>query len=183
MEVSAFIEPLSGGQLEQLEGVPVRADWATLGRGRFIVAIGANDVRERAFAQALTAGGEPVALVHPRAALLGGAVIGNGSHVAAGAIVGVGSRIGVNVIVNTGAIIDHDCLVADHAFIAPGSALAGRVRVGVGAHIGLGALVLEGREVGPRAYVAAGATVIRDVPDGVRVAGVPARQMNGEGAL
>jgi UDP-2-acetamido-3-amino-2,3-dideoxy-glucuronate N-acetyltransferase len=43
------------------------------------------------------------------------------------------------------------------------------------AHVGMGAVVLEGRKVGRRAVVGAGAVVTRDVPDGCVVVGVPAR--------
>jgi acetyltransferase-like isoleucine patch superfamily enzyme len=37
--------------------------------------------------------------------------------------------------------------------------------------------VIEGVRIGPGALVGAGAVVIRDVPEGARVAGVPARPL------
>jgi acetyltransferase-like isoleucine patch superfamily enzyme len=38
-------------------------------------------------------------------------------------------------------------------------------------------VAIEGVQIGSGALVAAGAVVVRDVPDGARVAGVPAREM------
>jgi serine acetyltransferase len=51
------------------------------------------------------------------------------------------------------------------------------VAVGERAHVGIGAVVIERIEIGSGALVAAGAVVVRDVPPGGRVAGVPARAM------
>jgi UDP-perosamine 4-acetyltransferase len=41
--------------------------------------------------------------------------------------------------------------------------------------VGIGATVIEKVRIGAGAFVGAGAVVIRDVPDNVVVAGVPAR--------
>jgi acetyltransferase-like isoleucine patch superfamily enzyme len=51
------------------------------------------------------------------------------------------------------------------------------VQIGPGAWIGTRALVLGPCRVGADAVVAAGAVVTHDVPDGARVAGVPARAL------
>jgi acetyltransferase-like isoleucine patch superfamily enzyme len=51
------------------------------------------------------------------------------------------------------------------------------VEIGPGAWIGTRALVLGPCRIGADAVVAAGAVVTRDVPDGGRVAGVPAREL------
>ncbi len=148
----------------------------------FVVAVGDNAARAELFARSAALGWTPVALVHPSAIVLGGASVADGAQVCAGAIIGVGAAIGLDAIVNTGATVDHDGRIGDHAFIGPGAHLAGRVRVEAGAHVGIGAVVREGCTIGGRAYVAAGAVVIRDVAPAARVAGVPARPMSAPSA-
>ncbi|MEO5985678.1 MAG: NeuD/PglB/VioB family sugar acetyltransferase [Candidatus Limnocylindria bacterium] len=146
----------------------------------FVVAIGANDVRQRAYERCLELGLRPIALVHPSAAILGGATVGPGAQACAMAMIGVSARIDANVIVNSMASVDHDAVIEAHAFIGPGARLAGRVRVGAGAHVGIGAVVREGIMIGRGAFVAAGAVVVADVAPGARVAGVPARLMDSD---
>jgi len=145
----------------------------------FVVGIGDNVVRADAYDRALRAGLVPESVVHPTATLLGGCTIGAGSQICARAVVGVNATVGINSIVNTGATIDHDNVLGDHASVGPGAHLAGRVTVGSSTHVGIGASVNEGLAIGTHCLVAAGAAVVTDVPDGTRVAGVPARPMGG----
>jgi sugar O-acyltransferase (sialic acid O-acetyltransferase NeuD family) len=144
----------------------------------FVVALGANKRRAATFERCLELGWRPVALVHPTVILLGSAKVAPGAQICAGAVIGLATSVGANVIVNTSATIDHDCSIAEHAFIGPGARLAGRVTVERGAHVGLGAIVRDGCRIGASAFVAAGAVVIQDVPAGKRVAGVPAQPMD-----
>ena len=136
--------------------------------------IGNNHPRARLFAAGCAAGLAPATLIHPTAIVSPSARIGPGSQLLAGCIVGTNAVLGENVIVNTGAIIDHDCAIGDHAHIAPGACLGGGVRVGQRAHVGAGSCVRQGLSVGEDALVGAGAVVVKDVPLGITVAGVPA---------
>lgn len=53
------------------------------------------------------------------------------------------------------------------------------VNIGSDVWVGAGAIILPGVSIGNRAVVAAGAVVTRDVAEGSKVAGVPARQVEG----
>lgn len=186
LRVSGHVEPAqerarawrSDGSMVVLGALDDDLGWlGQLANVPFVVAIGANEVRRRAFERCRELGMEPVPVVHPTAALLGRAAVRPGAQVCAMATLGVDSSIGENVIINTAAVVDHDGVVEPHAFIGPGARLAGRVRVGAGAHVGIGAVIREGTMIGAGALVAAGAVVVEDVPEGARVAGVPARPM------
>ena len=116
-----------------------------------------------------------VKAIHPSAVLAMDTTVGVGSTIAAGVVIGPSTLIGKSVIVNTRASIDHDCVFDDGAQAGPGVSIAGHVKVGSAAFIGIGATVIERKRIGAGAIVAAGSVVIDDVPEGVLVAGVPAR--------
>ena len=90
-----------------------------------------------------------------------------------------GLTLGDNVLVGPGAI----CVTGDHDFKrvdleAVDQDYTGRpIVIGDNVWIGAGAKVLGGVTVGPRAVIAAGAVVTRDVAPGSVVGGVPARPL------
>jgi UDP-perosamine 4-acetyltransferase len=139
--------------------------------------IGDSGPRRAAFERLLAAGFELPAILHASAVISPWATLRDGVQALAGAIVNAGAEVGEDAIVNTGAIVEHDCRIGAHAHLAPGARLAGLSTVGEGAHVGIGAVVIEGVQIGAGALVGAGAAVIADVPDGARVAGVPARPL------
>jgi sugar O-acyltransferase (sialic acid O-acetyltransferase NeuD family) len=140
-----------------------------------IVAIGSNRARI-AVAEWLDKNAMGlVTAVHPSAQLARGTVVGGGTVIMAGAVINSDTSIGKNVIVNSRASIDHDCRIGDGAHIAPGSTLCGAVHIGDGTFVCAGATIIPNLTIGHNAVVGAGATVIRNIPDGVTVAGVPAK--------
>jgi acetyltransferase-like isoleucine patch superfamily enzyme len=107
-------------------------------------------------------------------------------------------RIGRNTYVNRYTMIDASerieigerCMIGPHCYItdhdhghAPGAPVAEQpltaqaVRIGRNVWIGAGVVVLKGVTIGDGAVVAAGAVVTRDVQEGAKVAGVPARPL------
>jgi sugar O-acyltransferase (sialic acid O-acetyltransferase NeuD family) len=142
-----------------------------------VVAIGDNRTRAR-IADRLAARGERLSsAVHPSAVIARDVVIAPGAMICAGAVVNTASRIGAHAILNTGCTVDHHNVIGPCAHVAPGAHLGGEVTVGEGALVGIGASVAPRRHIGAWSIVGAGSTVIRDVPDGVTVVGVPARPL------
>lgn len=144
-------------------------------RPEAIAAIGDNAARLAVCAWLRGQGYTLTAVVHPTVTLGRGSLVGAGSFLAAGVVVNPDTVLGEAVIVNTGATVDHDCQLADGVHVAPGCHLCGNVTVGRGSLIGVGAVVVPGVRIGANVVVGAGAVVRADVPDGARIAGVPAR--------
>jgi len=118
-------------------------------------------------------------VVHSSAVISADVDLGAGAQVMAGAVIQPGVGLGEDCIVNTAASVDHDCLIGEHAHIAPGATLCGHVYVGALALVGAGASVRQGLRIGKGSVVGAGAVVVADVPEGVMVAGNPARPRQG----
>lgn len=178
-EVVALVDDDPALAGSELLGVPITAELAHVVGHAFlgIGGIGDTSPRRRAAERLLAEGFELPPIVHASAAVSPWATLGRGAQVLAAAVVNAEATLGNGALVNTGAVVEHDCVIGDYAHVAPNAALGGGATVGAGAHVGMGAVVIEGRRVGASAFVAAGAVVIADVPDGARVAGVPARPM------
>lgn len=154
-------------------GAPVLLQDDLPASGAAVIGIGGNSTR-RALAVQFP-GLEWLTVVHPAAWVDPSSTLGPGTVVFAGAIVQPSSTLGAHVIVNTAATVDHDCLVGDFVHLAPGTHLAGDVHVGEGSFLGIGVTTIPGTRIGRWAMVGAGGVVVRNLPDGVKAVGVPAR--------
>lgn len=141
------------------------------------VAIGDNYVRHRKFEEVRARGLAPVGVVHPSAHVSRHVELGEGVVILAGATVTPGAVLEDNVCVNTAASVDHDNHLGKSCHIFPKATLTGTVRVGDFAYVGSGAIVTPNRVIHKYSYVGAGAVVVKDVAEGVVVAGVPAEEI------
>jgi 2,3,4,5-tetrahydropyridine-2,6-dicarboxylate N-acetyltransferase len=122
------------------------------------------------------------ARVEPGAIIRAGARIGKDCVIMMGAVINIGAVVGSRTMIDMNAVLGARATVGRSCHIGAGAVLAGvleppsRKPVVIRDHVlvGANAVVLEGVTVGKGSVVAAGAVVVRDVPPGVVVAGVPA---------
>lgn len=184
-EVLGFLDAAAELEGAQIDGLPVLGDDNLLRSYPPTSVMLANGIgstlataaRQRLYERLKTSGYEFETVRHPRAIVSLSANLRSGAQIMAGAVLQPGVVIGEDTIINTGALIDHDCMIGAHCHVAPGAVLSGAVRVGDGSHIGTAASVIQGVTIGAGALIAAGAVVVADVPDGARMAGLPARVM------
>lgn len=165
---------------EPIAGLPVLGNWGWFEDADrddlfVICAVGFPQLRkqlvERAKAQHLrfTNAISPLAYVSTEARL------GEGVMIFPFTFISSGSVIGDHAIVNVGATVSHQTKVGTYVTLSPGVNIAGNVSIGEGCFVGIGAQVIQGLALGGWSTIGAGAAVIRDVPERVRVGGVPAR--------
>jgi sugar O-acyltransferase (sialic acid O-acetyltransferase NeuD family) len=145
--------------------------------GIVAIGIGDNYMRDLKFREIRECGLKPANVIHPTAHMSRFVELGEGVTILAGATINPGTTIEDNVCVNTAASIDHDNYLERSCHVFPNATLAGGVRVGAFAYVGSGAVVTPNVVIHKHSYVGAGAVAVQDVPEGVIVAGVPAREI------
>jgi sugar O-acyltransferase (sialic acid O-acetyltransferase NeuD family) len=116
-----------------------------------------------------------VSVIHPGAYVHPSVSLGKGTVVFAGAIIQPDAVIGEHCIINSGATVDHDCILGDYVHIAPGVNLAGNVKIEEGVFFGIGGAAIIGINIGEWSVIGAGAVVVKNIPENVTAAGIPAR--------
>ena len=144
------------------------------------------------------------AVIDEGASIGAGTKIWHFSHIMPGAVLGEGCNIGQNVVVSPGVVLGANVKVQnnvsiyegvtcdDDVFLGPSCVFTNvtnprsavnrrgqytRTHVGRGASIGANATIVCGHDIGPYAFIGAGAVVTKNVPAHALVVGNPARQM------
>ncbi|MBQ3268285.1 MAG: 2,3,4,5-tetrahydropyridine-2,6-dicarboxylate N-acetyltransferase [Clostridia bacterium] len=123
------------------------------------------------------------ARIEPGALIRENVTIGKNAVIMMGAVINIGAVIGEGTMIDMGAVLGGRATVGRNCHVGAGAVLAGVIEpasavpviVEDDVLIGANAVVIEGVHVGRGAVVAAGAVVIEDVPEGMVVAGCPAR--------
>jgi len=144
-------------------------------KGRYIMPIGTNEVRQRIAVRLAAAGHEPIAVIDPRSAVSRTATVGPGAYIAAGAFVGPQVKVGRHAIVNAGVSIGHDAILGDYSQICPGARVSGYGVLGEGAFMGSNAVLGPGGVMGEWSKLGAASFANRTVAARTLAVGVPAR--------
>ncbi|MEN6384210.1 MAG: acetyltransferase [Phycisphaerales bacterium] len=118
-----------------------------------------------------------VTAIHPTAHIARNAKIAAGCQIMAGSIIAEEAVIGPECIINTKASVDHECVLEAGVEIAPGATLCGCIHIAINGWVCAGATILPRIKIGEDAIVGAGAVVTKDVPAGMTVVGVPAKEL------
>lgn len=165
-------------------GVPVLGAVSTLPRLRekygveaVYCPVGDNHFRVNVLQRARELGYETPSYIHPSVIVSPDVQIsGNGVYILANTLVMPHVRIGDFVMISVGANIIHHTRLEIGVFVSNGVNLGASISVEPYAYIGMGSTVMTGvNELGRDCLIGAGAVVIRDVPPGGVVAGVPAK--------
>ena len=119
--------------------------------------------------------GQSVQVIDPSVEMSDSVIIGEGSIVCAHTIITVNITIGKHVIVNLDCTIGHDAVLNDFVTVYPGVNISGDTDIGYASELGTGMQIIQGKKIGERSIVGAGAVVIRDIPEKCTAVGSPAK--------
>jgi sugar O-acyltransferase (sialic acid O-acetyltransferase NeuD family) len=114
-------------------------------------------------------------LVHPSATIARNVGLGPGTIVCSHVSISNHIALGRHVHVNLNCTIGHDTTLGDYVTASPLCGISGNVHAEAGVFLGTGAMINPGVTLGAGAVVGSGAAVIKNVPAGMTVVGVPAK--------
>ncbi len=140
-----------------------------------VVAVGNNQIRSDKYHLFKENNFKMIRIIHPRALVDTHVNIGENTIVEMGTAIHTRSTIGNNVFLGGEALIGHHNILGDHVLVGGNASFGGSVIVGDFSTIGVGSAIKPGITIGKNSIVGVGAVVVKDVPDNVIVAGVPAK--------
>lgn len=140
-----------------------------------IATIGDNRIRSGKIRLMRKAGLQIATAIHPQAFIDSPESIGEGTVVEMGAFVHPETVIGEGCFVCCGAVVAHNSSVGDYVLLAGGCIFGSRVVIGDYTLVGVGANISPYVTIGKNVLIGTGAAVVKDLPDNVVAAGVPAK--------
>lgn len=119
-------------------------------------------------------GAEFVSIIHPSTKIYSEIPLGKGIITYPNAKISTGCKVGDFVNIQS-TIVGHDVTIEDYVTVSSSCGITGGVKLREGCFLADHAVIAVGLEVGKDAYVGIGSVVIRDVKEGTKVFGNPAR--------
>lgn len=123
------------------------------------------------------------ARIEPGAIIRDKVSIGKNAVIMMGAVINIGAEIGEGSMIDMNAVVGARGKIGKRTHVGAGAVIAGVLEppseqpceIGDDVLIGANSVILEGVSIGDGSVVAAGSVVVENVPEGVVVAGTPAK--------
>jgi len=183
MRVVCFIDDDAEHQHKIVNDVPVlslQAARQTFPEAKVVGGVGDPHLREKLITKARAEGFGTRSIIHPSTEMSRWVEMGEGAVICRGNTLTTNIVLGRHVQINLGCTIGHDAVLDDFATLAPGVHVSGHVHLGKRVYVGTGAVIKNGTPSAPIVIeddvtIGAGACVVKSVPRGQTVVGVPSR--------
>lgn len=142
----------------------------------FVIASGEPAARKTLYNKIKAAGYSMATIASPYAAILPGAVIGEGC-ILWDCGISADVVIGENAVINSRAILGHDVVVGAHSYISANSFIGGYTQIGTCVYMAPGAMAKDRIKVEDNAIISLGSVLLRNVRSGAIMVGNPARHL------
>lgn len=144
---------------------------------RIIIASGEPQYRRKLFEKTKKDGYQLGTVVYPNSFIGVRTEIGEGTIIFPNAYISNDICIGNNCIVHANAKIESCCIVDDNTFVSSGAFIGANTQIGDGVFVGPNASLYDHIKIGANSFIGMGSVVIRDVEEGIVVAGNPATKI------
>ncbi len=147
-----------------------------IGEQEFLIGTGNPQVRKKLFELFTLQNLKPAFFVSSKANIGQYEIIINpGVVIMAGCVLTTCIHIDIGCLVNIDCTIGHDTTIGKFCELCPGVHISGGCSIGDEVFIGTGAVILPGVKIGKGAIIGAGAVVTKDIPEGKKAVGIPAK--------
>lgn len=116
-------------------------------------------------------------VIHPSVIAASDVRIGYNTLIMAGVVITTNVTIGNHCVILPNTTVSHDSVIGDYSCIGSQVAVSGAVKIGENCYIGSGTTLRNGITVGDKTLVGIGSNVVKDIGEGLVVAGNPARPL------
>lgn len=147
-----------------------------------VCAIGSAGIRKKLISRIKELGTfEFPNLIDPKVQMSQTVVLGEGNIICAGNILTVNIRIEDFVIINLSCTIGHDTVLRSFVTIYPGVNISGCTEMKSGSELGTGSKIIQGKTIGERTIIGAGAVIVNNIPADCTAMGIPAKPVKFHG--
>lgn len=117
-------------------------------------------------------------VVHPSAVIGKTVILGKGTIIGAKTVINSDTVIGDFCLIKDQVSIGHDGFIKNFVTIQTNATIGGQVSIGNHSRINTGSKIINNVQIGRNCLIKESTLVLKDIPDGGAVAGVPAKLLN-----
>ncbi len=169
------IKALTKGEFDIIGTVE---EWQPSENEVFVCAVITPGTKERVVKKLKDRGAEFIQLIHPTVSVNDYCNIGEGAVLYPYVFLGANFKLDNFVAIHPAVYIGHDVQVGDYTTVNGLSSILGCVQLGKRVFIGYNVTIIPDKIVGDDAFIGAGSVVLRNVKEGTKVFGNPARKLD-----
>lgn len=183
VNVIGFLDDDPSIHMAEFSGIPVLGPLSLLPQVKDLYGVkavycplGNNNLRVKVLKQAEMLGYEIPNYIHPSVIMSPEVKIGKGVYILLGSHIMPFTHIENYVMISMNVNVAHHSILKSGTFLSTGCNFGASIVADINAYCGIGSTIMTGvHRLGEDCIIGAGAVVIKDVPDGAIMAGVPAK--------